>query len=495
MRVVLYIRVSTDDQARDGFSIEAQKRKLISYCDSQDWTVTDVYIDEGFSAKDLNRPEMKRMLEDLEDNKFDMVLVYKLDRLTRSTADCDKLLKLFESHKVMFQSSTESFETRTATGRLFIRLISDLAQWERENIAERVRFGMEQMVTEGRRPGGRYPYGYTKEGVLIPEEAAVIRRIRDMYMKDNLSLKKIAVTLVQEGVTRRGYDWTKSSVSLTLENIYYAGIIRFGSKMANGKYVNRKKELRTEILDSVGSHEPVWTLDEFNEHLEILRARSNSGYSRLGDYWFTGLLKCGKCGSGMFGRLTNERIRKDGSRARVVYYMCRRKWANKSCTMPIIRQKHVEHLLFEFIESIIIDPNITEEKMKKVKSERKNKEKEIQKHKRNIEETQERMKKWQYMFVNDLISADDLRERLNEERVKESELKSELEKINVNNQETDYIISQLKEMKELWPLFDDKEKAEISKIIFKEITLYTDLENVKGVKNKFFEASLSAKYR
>ena len=101
LRCAVYIRVSTIEQATEGFSIDAQKRRLLAYAESQDWNVSGIYVDDGYSAKDLNRPQMKCMLSDMLENRFDIVLVYKLDRLTRSAADCDHLLKLFESHKVI----------------------------------------------------------------------------------------------------------------------------------------------------------------------------------------------------------------------------------------------------------------------------------------------------------------------------------------------------------------------------------------------------------
>ena len=187
MRAALYIRVSTDEQAREGFSIDAQKRKLLAYAESQDWDVTSILVDDGYSAKDLNRPAMQELLEKVRGEEIDVVLVFKLDRLTRSVKDLYHLLDEFARHDVGFRSSQEQFDTTTTMGRAMLGILGIFAQWERETIAERVRMGMEQKVREGKKPGGKYPYGYDRDGNLIPEEAEIIRRLRDMYIKDNLS--------------------------------------------------------------------------------------------------------------------------------------------------------------------------------------------------------------------------------------------------------------------------------------------------------------------
>lgn len=495
MRAAIYARVSTTEQSEEGFSIEGQKRRLLAYAESQDWNVMGFYIDEGISAKDLNRPQLKRMLDDIRNGHVDIVLVYKLDRLTRSAADCDHLLKMFEAHKVMFQSATESFETRTATGRLFIRLISDLAQWERELISERVRFGMEQKVHEGKKPGGKYPYGYDKNGNLIPEEEEVISRLRDMYVNERMSYKKIAVRLMTEGIQRRGHEWTSNTVALTLENPFYAGIIRFGTKLPNGKYAQRKRDERVEVIDAPGDHEAIWSLDQYNEHVQLMRSRSDGGFSRKLDYLFTGLLRCGRCGASMYGRLSSARSRKSGDIVRTPYYWCSNRKANDSCKMPMFRQSHVEHLLFEYIEKILFDPGLTQEAMQQKKTKKQNGEKELARLKRDLEAVKTRIKKWQYMFVNDLISSDDLRERLNEEAEAESKLKEAIKRLASVDKETDEVRTQLQQMADVWPELDDAEKQELLRIMFERITIYTDLENVKGVKNKFFDASIEVKYR
>jgi len=493
MKTAIYVRVSTDEQAEEGYSIEAQKRKLLAYIESQDWTLFDIFIDDGYSAKDLERPEMKRLLNCITDNMVDVVLVYRLDRLTRSASDCDKLLKMFEEHNVKFQSSTESFETRTAAGRLFIRLIADLAQWERETIAERVRFGMEQKVREGKRPGAKFPYGYDKKGDQIKEEIYIIKRLRSMYMFEYLSYKKIAEQLFIEGIDRRGYAWTADTVQLTLENPFYAGIIRFGSKLPNGKYTQRNVDERVECVYGESQYEAVWTMEEYKEHTDRMKSRSTNGYSRKQDYWFTGLLRCGRCGAAMFGRLTTKRSLKDGTTIRSAYYWCNNRKKNNSCDMPMFRQKHVEHLIMKYIDKIVLDSELMETESQQVEDKVKITMKEIARLKRKLEEYDKRKKKWQYMFVEDLITSTELRERLKEEDDNIDSLKRELALLQDDTSSVDDI-PRLTKFKDAWDLAGDYEKQELLRTIFKRITLKTDCRSVKGVKNKFFEADVNVEY-
>lgn len=497
MRAAIYIRVSTMDQAIEGFSLEAQKRRLIAYCESQDWNITGIYVDEGVSAKDLDRKYMKKMLQDMEHGLFDIVLCYKLDRLTRSVSDCNDLLKKFERYNIKFQSATEPFETRTATGRLFIHLVSVLAQFEREQLAERVVMGMKEKAMQGKKPGGRFPYGYDKQGELVTEEAEILRELRRLYVDERLGFKTIAMTLNQKPENlRRGILWTASTVALTLENIFYAGIIRFGGKRSDGKYSQRKKELQLDVIESVGSHEPVWTKEEYDEHISLMRMRTDGGYSRKLDYWFSGLLRCGKCGGGMYGRMTMSSVRKNGERTRIPYYWCSNRKANNSCNMPMLRQTHIEHLLLSYIQSIGIQRDMVTEASKEDQKKQKNTEKEVAKLKRELDSIRERNKKWQYAFVNDLISGDDLRERLDEEEQKRVSTEQRITQLQgIESSETDVVVVQIQSMAEAWDVSDDSEKQEMLRILFDKITIHTDLDNVKGVKNKFFDAQIEVAYR
>ncbi|WP_052675984.1 recombinase family protein [Paenibacillus sp. IHBB 10380] len=486
MRAAIYIRVSTDMQVEDGFSIEGQRTRLNSFAASQDWEIYDTYIDDGYSAKDLNRPEMKRMLQDMEDKKFDVILVYKLDRLTRSVADLHALLKTFDLYSVKFKSATEIFETTTAMGRFFITLVGAMAEWERGTISERVRFGVEQMVVEGRRPGGVLPYGYTKEEILIPEEAVLIREVRNLYLS-GLGYKAVAIKMNREGKLRRGNDWTAATVAYTIENPYYAGILRLGSKTPSGNYVNSKRDDKVNCIYGDGSHEPVFTRLEYEVTKEYMARKSHGGYSQIKTYWFSGVLRCGRCGAAMFGRLTNKRSLKSGETVRTQYYICSNKHSNNSCDLPTFRQVHVEHLVMEYISRVQADMDKLKMESLEMVAEESKKTSEIDKAKRELSKITERREKWQYMFVEGLITKDGIRHKMLEEDASEQETRQRI----ANNQKSLSGIPKLVELAglaEAWTYLDDQEKKDYVFTLFNRIEINTNVTKPKGVKNQFFPA-------
>ena len=145
METAVYCRVSTEEQAQEGFSIRAQEQKLKEFANVKDWSIYNIYIDEGISGKNITeRPAITRLIEDIKAGHIKNVLVFKLDRLTRSVADLVYLIDLFKAHQCDFNSLMESIDTGTASGRMFIKIIGIFAEFERENISERVRIGKER---------------------------------------------------------------------------------------------------------------------------------------------------------------------------------------------------------------------------------------------------------------------------------------------------------------------------------------------------------------
>lgn len=494
MRAAIYIRVSTEEQAKEGFSIRAQRLMLIEYCKVNDYTVSDIYVDDGYSAKDTNRPELQRLLSDAEKGAFNAVIVYKLDRFTRSVKDLYELLETLQSFRVDFISKQEKFDTTTAMGRAMIGILGVFAQFERELISERVRMGQEQRTREGKKHG-RFPFGYTADGEVIEEEFKQMRMIRHMYMKEQLGFKAIAMQMNMRGYSRRGFEWRPGQIGLTLENPFYAGIIEYGGKRPDGKYPQRQRDLLVDVIRAVSPYEAVWTSEEYNEHVRMMRKRTNDSYSRKMEYWFTGLLRCGKCGARMHGTLLKSRPRADGTVLRKAYYMCNRRMDTSSCTMPRFRQEHIEHLLKNYISNLRIDKDLTEAEQKRIKNETKERENRIAKVKRELSSIKERVKKWQYMFVEELVTAEDLRKRLDEEYQKESILTGELDSLIHDEKETPEIQEQLFALADLWDNLEDGDKKEALNLLFEEIELNTDEIAPKGKRNQFFDAAMSVRYR
>ncbi len=230
----IYIRVSTEEQAREGFSINAQKDKLTKYAEIHDWDIYDFYIDDGISGKNIvDRPEITRLINDVKTKKIENVLVYKLDRLTRSLLNLMELINLFEKYDCSVNSHTEKLDTSNAVGRMFVKILGTFAEFERENLAERVSFGYEQKTKEGNYTNTNGVYGYdyiVGEGILKVNEIerVVVNRIYDEYIKGT-SMLGICKIMNDENVqTKRGGKWSQSTIRSILTNPLYIGRVRYG---------------------------------------------------------------------------------------------------------------------------------------------------------------------------------------------------------------------------------------------------------------------------
>jgi len=339
LRTAVYIRVSTEDQAREGFSIAAQREKLLAYICSQGWELAQVYADEGVSAKDMNRPALNRMLADLKAGQIDVVLVYRLDRLTRSVLDLYRLLQLFERYGVHFKSCTEVYDTTTAMGRLFITLVAALAQWERENLAERVKLGMGQMARERKRPGGPPPFGYVLANGQLhphPEEAKAVKEMFRQYAL-GYSPRQIAEEANRQGFRgKNGARWSPGAVLRLLKNPVYCGDLRW-NHIAGGQRQKRPEE--TIVEENV--HEAIVEEELFLRVQQRISERSARHPRTLSSpFLFSGLLCCARCHTPMRGKTAHARS-KNGFRYKYVYYLCQGRKAG-NCNAPALREDWLE---------------------------------------------------------------------------------------------------------------------------------------------------------
>lgn len=239
LKAAIYTRVSTLQQAREGYSLEAQERSARKYCLTHGYSVHKVYSDKGISAKDVeHRAEMRKMLRDVENGMFDIVVVWSLSRLTRSVSDLYLTCEQLRKYDVSLESCTESFETRTAMGRAMLGILGVFAQLERECTAERVVAALEERARQGK-PTCCYVLGYDRDGDILTVnhyEATVVRYIYGMYLKYRC-INKVAKLCQAKGYTgKRGGLLDTESIHKILTRPIYCGYVRWHDEIYPGNH-------------------------------------------------------------------------------------------------------------------------------------------------------------------------------------------------------------------------------------------------------------------
>lgn len=275
-RAAIYIRVSTEGQRDEGYSIDAQTELLEAFCVSREIKARELYIDGGFTGSNIDRPAMTRLIADIQRGEISHVIVYKLDRLSRSQKDTLYLIEdVFNPAGVTFISMNENMDTSTPIGRAMLGIMSAFAQLERETIRERTRMGMQERVKNGYWPGGgRIPFGYDydrEKGILVPNgDAETVRRAYDLYLA--------------------GYSTDKIAEMLGLRYEHLA--LQILKRKTNAGYIVYNG------VEYKGRHEPIISLETYEKTMAAMRARARRPVSG-GGYLLTGLLVCGKCGAKM----------------------------------------------------------------------------------------------------------------------------------------------------------------------------------------------------
>ena len=225
MRAALYARVSTEDQAKEGFSLEAQMDKLEAYCRDEGLDVAGHYVDDGYSGTKTNRPGYQRMLKEIDD--WDEIVVLKMDRIHRNMVNFTQMMDLLRKKKKEFASVYDQFDTVSPMGRFVMDIMQRIAQLESEQIGDRVRIAMDYKArnTDGNL-GSAHPYGYEyKDGklVIIEDEAHIVRAIFNMRIRGS-SLQDICDFLNSAGIeSKKGVGWSRQTVSNILHNPLYVG--------------------------------------------------------------------------------------------------------------------------------------------------------------------------------------------------------------------------------------------------------------------------------
>lgn len=457
-RAALYIRVSTQEQAQEGYSVGEQKERLIAYCKAQNWLIADIYVDGGYTGSNLKRPGIQQLISETE--KFDVVLVYKLDRLSRSQRDTLYLIEeIFLPNNVDFVSMQESFDTSSPFGKAMIGLLAVFAQLEREQIKERTKMGRIARAKSGLyHGGGNIPIGYDyKDGHLLinPYEGEQVKMIYKLYLEGH-SLKTIADFMNDSGYSTRygGYNnWT--TVRNILDNDTYLGKIHFGD---------------IEVCDT---HEPLISQEDFKS-VQLMRSRKREQFGNFAfqsKHLLTGFLYCGKCGGRYYLRNTGK----------YTYYSCysRTKQIKAMVKDPNCRNKHwrgsdLEPLIESKIREVLHNPQIAVE-LRKQKSETRSADSKNDAVEKHLTEIDKKIGKLMNLYQQDDIPPELLGEQINKLYAEKTALQATITPVKPQQtQPFDLVEALISDAVQIWDFADESQKRRILQGLISKITLTDD---------------------
>ena len=304
----IYIRVSTEDQAREGFSLGEQEEKLKQLCDYKGYEVYKVYCDAGISAKDMeHRPKFQEMLKDMKAGKINYIVAYKLDRVTRSVRDLEELISQLEKYNTYLVCDRDDVNTSTANGRFFVRMLTVLSQLEIEIVSERTKFGLNGAIKSGHLPG-QVALGFKKDEnrktIIDPATAPIVKRVFDLYLQGKTFLQ-ISNIFNEEKVLNK--NWKDTHIERIINNRLYMGDYEMYKRLKEWK--NVEPVIYMNVVDPIIPRY-IW------EECQAQKIINQRTYTRDRVYTFFQKLKCPKCGKIMKCKGSG------GKRKKYVYYNC-----------------------------------------------------------------------------------------------------------------------------------------------------------------------------
>jgi site-specific DNA recombinase len=479
METGIYVRVSTEEQAQEGFSIRAQEEKLKSFAQIKDWSIYKIYMDEGISGKNIkDRPAVCELLEDVEKGYVENVLVYKIDRLTRCTADLISMVDLFNNNGCAFNSLMESIDTQTASGRMFLKIIGIFAEFERENIIERSKLGRERKIKEGYSLcSWTVSYGYDRPNgqkvqTINEQEAEIVRDIFDMYVNQGLSITEIARRLnIQKAPIKSGVTWAQAKVRQTLLNCNYIGHVRHHVR-------DKEKSYTVE-----GLHEPIISQELFEAAQSLLEKNRKVSPKKKPNVekYFSGFLVCAGCGHklGAYNSKNSNGYLSMG-------YRCVNR-PLRTCDRGSIAHDKVEIAFRDYIEQIANFDVADEIKQAEFEKKKQSNLTLITSYEKKHNQLEEKEREALTLYVSNEIGFNDYREIKKRVETDKQLVRVELERLNniqecvdINDED---IISQLSEN---WIFLSDIEKRQFLMQFVGKIVL--DIE--KNDKNFFSTAKI-----
>ena len=421
-KVAIYVRVSTTNQAEEGYSIDEQKDKLTSYCDIKNWNIYEIYTDGGFSGSNTERPALEQLIRDAERRKFDTVLVYKLDRLSRSQKDTLFLIEdIFIKNGIEFLSLQENFDTSTPFGKAMIGLLSVFAQLEREQIKERMQLGKLGRAKSGKSMmWGRTSYGYdyqkeTGSLTINPAQSLVVKYIFERYLAGR-SITKLRDDLNEKYPKEIG--WNYRAVRGILSNPVYCGYNQYKGQLFPGE------------------HESIISEDVYKRTQEELKIRQRIAAEKTNPrpfqakYMLSGLAQCGYCGAPL--KLLMGMVRKDGTR--FIRYECHQRHPRKTkgvtvynnnvkCDSGFYEKDALENYVLTEISKLQDDTGYLDKIFSGDNAETIDRES----YKKQIEELSKKLSRLNDLYIDDRITLEELQSKSAEFISMRATLETELE--------------------------------------------------------------------
>jgi len=406
MRVCLYQRISTDEDHQPT-SLKTQQERLERYCEAmEDWRIVAAYEDQA-SGTSLDRPGLQQALDLAREKRVDLLLVYRVDRLSRKVRQLAGLCEELDQLDVVLKSATEPFDTGSAAVRMMLQMLGVFAEFEHATIVDRVTAGLERRVREGKWMSGRLPYGYTRDKetkLLVPDpvKAPVVRRIFNLYADGKLGTTAIARTLEAEAAPPpRKAGWSPNALQLILANPAYKGLVRWNGETHPG--------LHDALVDD----------DTFDKAQEILRRRGEDASLRRGnptDFLLSGLVRCHHCGRAYVGTSAH------GRNGRYTYYACstRYKYGPAKCNGDRLPKDRLEAAVLTQLGELYRDGRLIEQALadlaKATESERPELEEQLGATRAEITRVEGKLERYFEAFETGRLAADLFQDRIRAHR-------------------------------------------------------------------------------
>lgn len=449
-KIALYSRVSTSEQSEHGYSVKEQEQVLIKEVvknfPGYDY---ETYIDAGISGKNIEgRPAMKRLLHDVKDNKIEMVLSWKLNRISRSMRDVFNIIHEFKEHGVGYKSISENIDTSNASGEVLVTMFGLIGSIERSTLISNVKMSMNAKARSGEAITGRVlgyklslnPLTQKNDLVIDEHEANIVREIFDLYLNHNKGLKAITSILNQKGYrTINQKPFSVFGVKYILNNPVYKGFVRFNNHQNWSAKRRSGKSDENDVILVKGKHEAIINEEVFDQVHEKLVSKSfKSGRPIGGDFYLRGLIKCPECGNNMVCRRTYYKTKKSKERTIKRYYICSlfNRSGSSACHSNAINAEVVERVINVHLNRILSQPDVIKQIASNVIEELKQKHNSqteikydidsLERQKVKIKRQQERLLE---LFLDDQMDSEML-------KAKQSQMNEQLEMLDKQIKET-----------------------------------------------------------